>query len=169
MSIRRDVNKYNPRKEQQECLDFIDSNYKKNPQDKIYLLDLPVGVGKSHLAMMISQWYFDNVNRMARVDVITNSKILQDQYSSTYNSIQDLKGKDNYECKEYGCSCAQGAEFNKLNKTKCDDCPYQYARESFINGKISLTNFYLYVLYALYIPKVLENRAASVLIVDEAN
>ena len=169
MSIRRDVNKYNPRKEQQECLDFIDSNYKKNPQDKIYLLDLPVGVGKSHLAMMISQWYFDNVNRMARVDVITNSKILQDQYSSTYNSIQDLKGKDNYECKEYGCSCAQGAEFNKLNKTKCDDCPYQYARESFINGKISLTNFYLYVLYALYIPKVLENRAASVLIVDEAH
>lgn len=169
MSIRRDVNKYKPRKEQQECLDFIDSNYKKNPQDKIYLLDLPVGVGKSHLAMMISQWYFDNVNRMARVDVITNSKILQDQYSSTYNSIQDLKGKDNYECKEYGCSCAQGAEFNKLNKTKCDDCPYQYARESFINGKISLTNFYLYVLYALYIPKVLENRAASVLIVDEAH
>jgi hypothetical protein len=34
---------------------------------------------------------------MARVDVITNSKILQDQYSSTSNN--DLKGKDNYECR----------------------------------------------------------------------
>jgi hypothetical protein len=30
---------------------------------------------------------------MARVDVITNSKILQDQYSSTFESINDLKVK----------------------------------------------------------------------------
>jgi hypothetical protein len=101
---------------------------------------------------------------MARVDVITNSKILQDQYSSTFESINDLKGKDNYECESYSCSCAQGSEFSRLNKTICESCPYTSARESFISGGVSLTNFYLYILYALYNPKLLETRDARVLL-----
>ncbi len=169
MSIKKDVGKFTPRTQQDDCLKFINQQYNKNKSNKTFLLDLPVGVGKSHLAMMISQWYIDNVNRMARIDIITNSKILQDQYSSTYDSIQDLKGKENYTCAQYGCSCAQGAEFNKLNKTKCDYCPHADARENFMTGKISLTNFYLYTLYALYMPKLLDNRGPSVLIVDEAH
>jgi hypothetical protein len=104
---------------------------------------------------------------MAKVDIITNSKILQDQYSGTYESISDLKGKENYECESYACSCSQGAEFNRLNKTTCESCPYNSSRESFISGGISLTNFYLYILYAIYNPKLLESRDARVLIVDE--
>jgi Rad3-related DNA helicase len=158
-----------PRKEQREALEFIKHEHEKNKDNKFYLLDLPVGVGKSHLAMMISDWYKKNVNRMARVDIITNSKILQDQYSDTYESINDLKGKENYECEAYSCSCAQGAEFNRLNKTKCEDCPYKSSRESYINGGISLTNFYLYILYAIYNQKLMESRGAKVLIVDEAH
>ena len=169
MSINKDVGKFTPRTQQDDCLKFIKQQYNKDKSNKTFLLDLPVGVGKSHLAMMISQWYIDNVNRMARIDIITNSKILQDQYSSTYDSIQDLKGKENYECAQYGCSCAQGAEFNKLNKTKCEYCPHADARDNFMNGKISLTNFYLYTHYALYIPEILDNRGPSVLIVDEAH
>jgi Rad3-related DNA helicase len=118
---------------------------------------------------MLADWYRKNVNRMARVDIITNSKLLQDQYADTYDSICDLKGKENYECEEYACSCAQGAEFARLNKTSCESCPYSSARESYINGGISLTNFYLYILYAMYNPKLMEARAARVLIVDEAH
>jgi Rad3-related DNA helicase len=118
---------------------------------------------------MIADWYKKNVNRMARVDIITNSKILQDQYSGEYESICDLKGKENYECQSYSCSCAQGSEFNRLNKTSCESCPYSNARESYISGGISLTNFYLYILYAMYNPKLMESRDARVLIVDEAH
>jgi Rad3-related DNA helicase len=118
---------------------------------------------------MIADWYKKNVNKMAKVDIITNSKILQDQYSGTYESISDLKGKENYECESYACSCSQGAEFNRLNKTTCESCPYNSSRESFISGGISLTNFYLYILYAIYNPKLLESRDARVLIVDEAH
>jgi Rad3-related DNA helicase len=106
---------------------------------------------------------------MARFDIITNSKILQDQYVDTYESIADLKGKENYECESYSCSCSQGAEFNRLNKTSCESCPYSFARENYISGGISLTNFYLYILYAIYNPKLMENRGAKVLIVDEAH
>jgi len=169
MSLKKDLLKYNPRREQQETLDFIDAEYKKNPLNKFFLLNLPVGTGKSHLALMLADWYRKTANRMARVDIITNSKLLQDQYSDTYDSICDLKGKENYECEEYACSCAQGAEFARLNKTSCESCPYSSARESYINGGISLTNFYLYILYAMYNPKLMEARAARVLIVDEAH
>ncbi len=169
MSLKNDLSLYKPRKEQKEALSFIDSEYQKNKLNKFFLLNLPVGSGKSHLALMISDWYRKNVNKMARVDIITNSKILQDQYADTYGSIADLKGKENYECESYSCSCAQGAEFNRLNKTSCESCPYSFARENYISGGISLTNFYLYILYAIYNPKLMENRGAKVLIVDEAH
>jgi ATP-dependent DNA helicase DinG len=169
MSLKTDLLKYNPRKEQQECLDFIDAEYKKNKENKFFLLNLPVGVGKSHLALMISDWYLKNVNGAAKFDIITNSKILQDQYSNTYDSINDLKGKENYECQQYGSSCAQGGEFNRLNKTSCESCPHTFARDGFISGRISLTNFYLYILYQLYMTKMMEARSANVLIVDEAH
>jgi ATP-dependent DNA helicase DinG len=169
MSFKKNLAKYKPRKEQIEALDFIDTEYKSNTMNKFFLLNLPVGTGKSHLALMISDWYRKNVNRQSKIDIITNSKILQDQYVDTYDSISDLKGKENYECQQYSCSCAQGSEFNRLNKTSCESCPYAGARESFITGGISLTNFYLYILYAIYNPKLLESRDARVLIVDECH
>ena len=169
MSLKTDLAKYKPRKEQRECLEFIKKTLEKNPTNKFFLLNLPTGVGKSYLAMMISDFYKKNVNRMARVDVITNSKILQDQYETTFDSINGLRGKENYECESYACSCAQGAEFNRLNKTTCDACPHSSARDGFINGGISLTNFYLYILYAMYNQKLMESRDAKVLIVDECH
>jgi ATP-dependent DNA helicase DinG len=169
MSFKKDLSKYKPRKEQREAIEFIDTEYKSNPLNKFFLLNLPVGVGKSHLALMITDWYRRNVDRTAKIDIITNSKILQDQYSDTYESISDLKGKENYECESYSCSCSQGAEFNRLNKTSCESCPYSSAREGYMGGGVSLTNFYLYILYAIYNPKVREARSPKVLIVDEAH
>jgi superfamily II DNA or RNA helicase len=141
----KDLSKYKPRKEQRDAINFIDAEYKSNPLNRFFLLNLPVGVGKSHLALMIADWYRKNVNRTTKIDIITNSKLLQDQYSNTYASISDLKGKENYECEQYSCSCSQGSEFNRLNKTSCDSCPYNNARESYMAGGISLTNFYLYI------------------------
>jgi ATP-dependent DNA helicase DinG len=169
MSLKNDLDKYKPRKEQREALEFIKNEWEKNPTNKTFLLNLPTGVGKSYLAMMISKLCKDKMGRFTRVDVITNSKILQDQYSDTFESISDLKGKENYECESYSCSCAQGAEFNRLNKTSCESCPYSNARESYISGGVSLTNFYLYILYAIYNQKLMESRDARILIVDECH
>lgn len=169
MSLKKDLAKYKPRKEQKEALNFIENEYIKNKLNKFFLLNLPPGVGKSHLALMIYNWYKKEVNKTAKVDIITNSKILQDQYSDSYESIADLKGKENYQCESYSCSCAQGAEFNRLNKTSCDNCPYTKAKEAYISSGISLTNFYLYILYAIYNPKLLESRGGDLLIVDECH
>lgn len=169
MSFKKDLAIYKPRKEQKDAIDFIDSEYKSNPLNKFFLLNLPVGVGKSYLALMIANWYRKNVDRVSKVDIITNSKILQNQYADTFESISDLKGKENYDCDQYACSCAQGSEFNRLNKTSCEYCPYSSARDGYMSGGISLTNFYLYILYAIYNPKVMEARGAKVLIIDECH
>lgn len=169
MSFKNDLAKYKPRKEQRETIDFIDNQYKNDPLSRFFLLNLPTGIGKSYLAFMIVDWYRKNVDKGAKVDMVTNSKLLQNQYVESYESISDLRGKENYSCKQYSCSCAQGAEFNRLNKTTCEYCPHREARESYISGGVSLSNFYLYILYALYNPKILENRGARVLIVDECH
>jgi superfamily II DNA or RNA helicase len=56
MSFKKDLSKYKPRKEQREAIEFIDNEYKSNPLNKFFLLNLPVGVGKSHLALMIAEY-----------------------------------------------------------------------------------------------------------------
>ena len=168
-NISRDLIKYKPRDEQQRVHDFIFKIKNEKPDTKFFLLNLPTGVGKSHLAVMIANEYINKINKGAKVDIITASKILQDQYGDTYQSIENLKGKENYSCSKYACSCAQGMEFNKLNKSSCDFCPYDYARNSYIAGDVSLTNFYLYLIYAIYNPKIMESRSSKLLIVDEAH
>jgi len=169
MSLKNDVNKFTHRPEQTNALDFIKKTKTENPDTKFFLLDLPVGTGKSHLAMMISEWYTSTVDKTAKVDVITAGKILQDQYDETYESIKNLKGKENYECAQYASSCASGKEFNRLNKTKCDFCPYDFAKNDYISGRVGLTNFYLYLIYALFNKEMMERRQANVLIVDECH
>jgi Rad3-related DNA helicase len=166
MSLKSDINRYTARDEQSKCLKFIEDNKKDN---KFFLLQLPTGSGKSHLAMMISDWYTSKIDVGAKVDIITAGKILQDQYDDTYESINNLKGKENYECVQYACSCANGKEFNRLNKTSCDFCPYDSAKGGYISGRVSLTNFYLYLIYALYNNGIMEQRGSNVLIVDEAH
>jgi Rad3-related DNA helicase len=169
MSIKKDLIKYTPRQEQTDALDFIIKTKSDKPDTKFFLLNMPVGIGKSHLSMMISDWYTTKIDVGAKVDIITAGKILQDQYDETYESINNLKGKENYECSQYASSCGSGKEFNRLNKTSCDFCPYDSAKGGFISGRVSLTNFYLYLIYALYNNGVMDQRKGNVLIVDEAH
>ena len=170
-SIREDLIKYTPRKEQNDCYEYVTNIWKNEPEKKFILLDLPPGIGKSHIAMMLSDYYIKSINYQAKIDIITAGKILQDQYSNTYDSINNLKGKENYECSQYTCSCAQGKEFNKIHKSgACDGCPYDSSKKGYINGKVSLTNFHLYLIYAMFNNgNMQEQRKASVLIVDEAD
>lgn len=167
--IRKDVEKFDPRPEQEKVLDFFFKVREKKPENKYFLLNIPTGIGKSHIAMMLADAYLDRVDRDTKIDVITAGKILQDQYADTYDTIRNLKGKDNYQCPKYACSCAQGMEFNRLNKGACDACPYDSARQGFLGGKLSLTNFYLYLIYAVYNPSLLRSRESRLLIVDESH
>ncbi len=169
-TIREDINRYTSRKEQDNALAYIKKVKEGKPDNKFFLMNLPTGSGKSHLAMMISDYYSTKIDRLSNIDVVTPGKFLQDQYSEEYKSINNLKGIANYQCKEYECSCASGKEFNKLNSTTCAACPYDLAKKSYQIGKLSMTNFHLYLIYALFSNKENPNtRKASMLIVDEAH
>ena len=169
MSLKKDLIRYTPRQEQQDALDFIINAKKEKPDTKFFLMDLPMGVGKSHMSLMIADWYSSKIDNTSKIDIITAGKILQDQYDVTYESIKNLKGKENYSCSSYSTSCSNGKEFNRLNKTTCDFCPYDDAKGGYMGGKVSLTNFYLYLIYAIYNKKMLEQRESNVLIVDECH
>lgn len=168
MSIKKDMMKFTPRQEQLDALDFIKNKKKESPDTKFFLMELPMGVGKSHISVMISDWCQKEFSN-SKVDIITAGKLLQDQYGETYDSIKNLKGKENYFCTQYSVSCDSGREFNRLNKTKCEFCPYDDAKSDYIGGKISLTNFYLYLIYAIYNRSILDQRESRILIVDECH
>jgi Rad3-related DNA helicase len=167
--LTKDLIKYTPRKEQSDALEFIKKTYEENKENKFFLLNLPVGVGKSHLALMISDWYITQVDNSANIDIITAGKILQDQYTETYESINDLKGRENYTCEKYSCSCAQGVEFNRINKDSCTSCPYDLSVNGYMSGKVSLTNFYMYLIHAIFNEKMYSLRKRDILIVDECH
>jgi Rad3-related DNA helicase len=167
--LKKDLIKYEPRIEQSKVKEFIFNVKEKKAENKFFLLNLPTGVGKSHLAIMIADEYLTKIDKNCKIDIITAGKLLQDQYADSYQSISNLKGKENYYCTKYSCSCSQGIEFNRLNKSGCDFCEYDSARQSFITGKLSLTNFYLYLIYAVYNPSLLRGRESKLLIVDEAH
>ena len=167
--LKKDL-KYTPRPEQTKALEFIKKTFEQDGNvTKFFMLDLPVGVGKSYLAFMFMDWYLKNVKKSAKFDVLTNSRILQEQYTQDFDSISNLWGKNNYQCSSYDCSCAEGKEFNKLNKTKCEDCPYDAARDHYIRDQINLSNFHLYTLLNIYNEQMMSQRESNVLIIDEAH
>lgn len=170
MSIKKDLNKFTPRQEQERALEYIKKICKEKPDNKFFLLNMPVGVGKSHLAVMISDYFVSKLQPGKKVDIITAGKILQNQYADTYEYVKSLKGKENYNCSQYDCSCAAGKEFNKLSKTKCEFCPYDEARTGYISGEVNLTNFHLYLINAIYSGMTADRfEHAKLLIVDEAH
>ena len=167
MSIKKDVIKYLPRQEQQNTLDFIKKVCEEKKDNKFFFLNLPVGSGKSHIAVLAADYFLNKTGE--NVDVITAGKILQAQYCQNYDEIKSLKGKENYECAQYSCNCHSGKEFNKLNKTTCEFCPYEEAKMDYIDAEVSLTNFHLYLINTIYETQTAKMRNAKMLIVDEAH
>ena len=155
-----------PRPEQIELLDFTKDavlNGKKH-----ILLNAPPGIGKSYFNVMFMDWFKNNYDPSASFDILTDSKILQEQYTRDYNFLNSLWGKGSYECEKYQTDCASGMEFCKLQNETCENCPYQEAKWKFDNGEIALTNFHLFLTYMLYMPNAW-NRSSRVLIIDEAH
>lgn len=155
-----------PRPEQVKMLEFTKQSIKDN--NKFILLDAPVGSGKSYYAVMFMDWFKNNYDVTATFDILTNSKILQEQYTKDFEFMNSLWGKGSYECEQHQTSCESGMAYNKLLGTKCEDCPYKIAKYKFDNGTVALSNFHLYLTYQLFVPAAWK-RDSRVLIIDEAH
>lgn len=159
--------KYEPRKQQVEILDFVKRSI--DSDKKFMMIDAPTGVGKSFAAVMIADWYSKEVNPDAKIDILTNSKILQDQYTKDFDFISSIKGSNSYWCKNNMMNCGESKAFNKLKNSRCQSCPHSIAQSAFINNRVGLTNFHLITAYSMYSPDLLDERGARLLIIDEAH
>jgi ATP-dependent DNA helicase DinG len=133
------------------------------------MLDLPTGSGKSIVCLQICDYYKKNINGKAKVDLLTCSKMLQTQYFEEFDFINNLWGKANYRCDKFNCDCELGKDMCDMNKVKCEDCPYDTAMKNWKSGDISLTNFHLFDMYSIFVPAILDQRQANLLIIDEAH
>lgn len=156
------------RPQQIQLLDFV----KKNIQDgiKFSLIDAPTGTGKSIFAMKACEMYVQEFDKYATFDVLTNSKILQEQYAREFEFINSLWGKDSYMCDTYNTTCGVGEQMCAAMNKSCDNCPYQTARTNFFEGQISLGNFHMFLTYKLFVKEFWNRqRQSKVLIIDEAH
>ena len=84
--------KWEPRQEQVDILEKFKIVVDK--KKKFFVVDSPVGTGKSYVVMMMAH-YFSQLYPDSKYDLLTNSKILQDQYLRDFQFIASLKGKEN--------------------------------------------------------------------------
>ena len=140
---------FEPRPQQLEILDFVKQSIEED-EKKFIMIDAPTGVGKSFAAIMIADWYRKNVNSGARIDVITNTKLLQDQYIADFDFMASLKGSNSYWCKKNSMPCGESKLINKVKGKRCQVCPHSIAQSAFINSTVGLTNYHLITAYAMY-------------------
>lgn len=161
------LDEYTLRESQEKALTWFKNNIPKGK--KYFICDLPVGSGKSLLAMLFIRHYLEEVNKEAKFDLLTCTKNLQEQYLESFGFLNNLWGKSNYQCDKHNHNCEYGKTCNQNNNETCDGCPHTTAFERWKDGKISLTNFHIHGLYSIYTPVVMTERGANMLIVDEAH
>jgi ATP-dependent DNA helicase DinG len=155
-----------PRSQQIDALNFCKETI--NNGKKFMLLNMPTGSGKSYFVTMFANWYKNFVNKNAKIDILTNSKILQDQYIKDFPFISNLKGRKNYWCEHHKTDCSEGKELNKVLKRICYECPYDNAKLRWKQSEIAITNFALFLSLSLFTPTIQE-KDSNVLIIDEAH
>lgn len=136
---------------------------------KFFLLNLPVGSGKTLSSMLIIKEYLDNVNSKAKFDILTCNKNLQTQYMDDFKFLNNLWGRSNYQCEKHSSTCEHGKVCNQNNKEVCSACPHTYALTEWMEGIVSITNFHTLGLFSLYTPELIKSRGSDVLIIDEAH
>lgn len=162
-SLRLDLK---PRQSQLDLLEFAKDAVLGNK--KWIVIDAPVGSGKSFFSVMFMDWYKKKYDMSAQFDILTNSKILQEQYTKDFDFMNSLWGKNSYHCDTYDTDCGTGMEFCKIQNKKCDSCPYATAKYKFEKGDVALSNFHLFLTYRIYMPMAWK-RSARVLVIDEAH
>jgi ATP-dependent DNA helicase DinG len=161
--------KHTPRPVQNDMLSFSQEAIKDGK--KFIMIDSPVGTGKSLGAMMIMKWFKQNINPNTTFEVLTNSKILQEQYTKDFEFMNSLWGKDNYVCETHNTNCSAGKELCAVANTKCEYCPYTESWENFMVGEVALTNFHLFITYIMNMEKLWDQKRSKskMLIIDEAH
>ena len=158
--------KWKPRSEQLLMLD----KFKKfvNSENKFMFIESPVGTGKSYAIMMMAE-YYKSLHEGSNFDVLTNTKILQQQYLNDFDFVKQLKGAENYNCFKHSCTCAEGMQLNKINGSSCPTCKYSIAKLEYQQSEVGVLNFSMFLSLYFYNNEILINHGSKVLFIDEAH
>lgn len=131
-----------PRKTQVEVLDWVQSL---PAHIKYILCEVPVGGGKSPLALNLSGWF--NKGK-GNAFILTPQKVLQKQYEDSFERrlLHTLYGKSNYKCEGKSTNCEIGSDI----KPKCDNCPHSNAYKQILYSPNVVLNYTLAFLLFKY-------------------
>lgn len=154
---------YQPRPSQRTVLDWV----AELPDNIKYILcEIPVGGGKSPLALNLSGWFSSS---KGNAYILTPQKVLQKQYEEDpefeKNMIHSLYGKSNYKCESKKTDCEMGSEI----KPRCTECPHNQAFRAIPHSPNVVLNYTLAFLLFKYAmdEKIIQKR--KLIVFDEAH
>lgn len=155
-----------PRREQARLLAHLAEAIAEAEDDpnapRVFLVEAPPGVGKSHLAMALARWSGDAY-------LLTSQKLLQDQYQRDFSTdLQIVKGRDNYVCERYPdqrIPTSQG--MCRRPRGPACQCPYVRAKAAALAGPIFCTNTAYFATLRHWYGEHLPRR--RLLVIDEAH
>ena len=159
-----------PRKEQIISINEILNSFI-NDDKKFFILDAPIGIGKSAIAITVGRYiskYLGDSKKKSTY-IVTTQKILQEQYKKDFPDISNISAKSNYICrKRVGVTCDIGSIINKIfNKKNTYTCTYDIRKHEFKNSDISLTNLHYFLNY--FSSEDVKNEERKMLVIDECH
>jgi len=129
---------------------------------RVFLVEAPPGVGKSHVAMTLARWSGDAY-------LLTSQKLLQDQYEREFGrDLQLVKGRDNYRCERYPeARVPTSRGMCRRPRGPLCQCPYARAKAAALAGPIFCTNTSYFVTLRHWHAEHLRRR--RLLVIDEAH
>lgn len=115
-------------------------------QKQFFLIEAPTGTGKSGIAHAIAGW-------TNSAYVLTETKMLQDQYIGEFEKAKSLKGRGNYTCAKNPSFTAETSPcvLNAHQRDECrgksgenmgrNICPYYIARDEAFASDMMVTNY----------------------------
>ena len=157
---------FTPRAEQARLLSRLGDALAEAADDpsapRVFAVEAPPGVGKSHVAMALARWSGDAY-------LLTSQKLLQDQYEREFGEhLQLVKGRDNYRCERYPDARVPTSQgMCRRPRGPVCQCPYMRAKAAALAGPIFCTNTAYFITLRHWHGEQLERR--RLLVIDEAH
>ena len=143
------------RPEQTLAINFVLNEF--NTGKKFVIGEFPLGIGKSAIAVTISNYLYGRTQEKNTAYIVTTQKILQEQYTRDFPYISSIMAKQNYQCvnRVSGVTCDMGLTMAKvLTKNPGqlaaynESCIYRKAKKAFDESTIGLTNLPYFLSHA---------------------
>lgn len=167
------------REKQAKALGFVQRALDRGYRDIV--IEAPTGIGKSLIGAAVCFWAGNSINAKGLEGqpggyYLVTQKMLQDQLEEDFEHFKDnfkgasflLKSATDYECQQFG-NCMVGRsmkEKNGCSLAKERLCNYMLARQWFINGQMSVTNYPYFFTERTFIGQLPKKK---VIIADECH